>query len=338
MKNKAFFFFSLEKPHTITPTDPVFVTVPSALERLGDFSQSINSNGVAPVVLDPLTGQQFRDPARATASNPQGLNIIPLNRINKSGQALLNYYPLPNANGRTAAGAAFDYVNQQSVDVPKHSYVIRFDIKPSEKDSVYVKAQWWTSDNEGLGTSGWPNGSNGVDRWGISSHYLYTDDGRSANWIHLLRSSVVNEFSFGWRTDTEGFVPSTGFAEGLQRSALNYTALPTGFGQIGNLPRNAVRMPATFNTDLAFFKNIRVGEQRGVQLRWEMYNIFNRANFRDIDGAMTFGLVQVNPSPGTACSATNICTAVVKQTRTSFGTVTSARAPRVMQGSIRINF
>ena len=33
LKNKAFFFFSYERPHTITPTDPATVTVPTELER-----------------------------------------------------------------------------------------------------------------------------------------------------------------------------------------------------------------------------------------------------------------------------------------------------------------
>ena len=47
--NKAFFFISIEKPHTITPTDPVTVTVPTALERIGNFSQSKNSSGATPV-------------------------------------------------------------------------------------------------------------------------------------------------------------------------------------------------------------------------------------------------------------------------------------------------
>src|SRR2546426_3011240 len=42
IRKKAFFFYSLEKPHTITPQDPRFVTMPTALERQGDFSQSIN--------------------------------------------------------------------------------------------------------------------------------------------------------------------------------------------------------------------------------------------------------------------------------------------------------
>src|SRR5205085_1002717 len=105
-------------------------------------------------------------------------------------------------------------------------------------------------------------------------------------------------------------------------------APPTALGQIGNVSRNAVRLPAIFNNDLAFFKNFKLGEKRGVQFRWEMYNIFNRANFRDIDGSMTFGLVSVTNPDGTKG-------AVVSQTRTSFGTPTSARAPRVMQGSLR---
>lgn len=209
LKDKAFFFFNLEKPHTITPTDPVFVTVPTALERVGNFSQSRNSTGAIPGVVDPLTGVQFPG------------NMIPSHRINRSGQALLNYFPLPNAPTASNPGR---YVNQLSADVPKHSYVIRFDLKPTDNDSVYWKGQWWTSDNEGLGTSGWPNGANGVDRWGIRSHYLYKDNGWSANWVHIVTSNIVNEFNFGMRHDSEGFIPSTGMIEGLTRSALNYTA------------------------------------------------------------------------------------------------------------------
>jgi hypothetical protein len=254
LKDKAFFFFSLEKPHTITPTDPFFVTVPTALERAGDFSQSFNSTGVKVVVNDPLTGLPFAG------------NVIPAGRLNRSGQALLNYYPLPNASGRTAGGAAYNYVNQQSVDVPKHSYLIRFDLKPSDRDNIYFKAQWWTSDNEGLGTSGWPNGGNGVDRWGISSHYLYTDNGRSANWVHVFGPAVVNEFTFGWRDDTEGFVPSDGFVDGLRRSTLDYTApqlfpenntlglIPraTGWSSVAGNPANIDQLADLIGTALNF--------------------------------------------------------------------------------------
>ncbi|HEV8485888.1 MAG TPA: carboxypeptidase regulatory-like domain-containing protein, partial [Blastocatellia bacterium] len=248
LKDRTFFFFSYEKPHQITPQDPRFVTTPTALERAGDFSQSINSSLQKVFVRDPLitagncnaTDQSacFRDPSRATAGNPLGLNIIPASRFNPSGRALLNYFPLPNAvDGRTATGGAFNYVVQSPQDVPKRSKLIRFDVRPSSRDSIYWKAQWWTSDNEGTGTSGWPGGDN--NRWGISSHYLYKDDGWSANWVHLFSATVVNEFNFGMRHDSEGFVPSDGELERLQRSALNYTA-PQLFpdnNRLGTIPR-----------------------------------------------------------------------------------------------------
>src|SRR5215213_7611392 len=113
IRNRVNFFVSVEKPHTITPTAPVFVTVPTERERRGDFSQSVASNGQAVVVNDPLTGLPFTG------------NVIPQSRWNSNGLILLNAFPLPNAGGRTTAGA-YNYVNQQSVDVPKHSYVIRF--------------------------------------------------------------------------------------------------------------------------------------------------------------------------------------------------------------------
>jgi len=258
-KNKAFFFLSYEKPHTITPTDPVFVTVPTALERVGDFSQSTGTGGKV-YIADPLrTGACsasdqtgcFRDPLRATTANPLGINIIPLARINLSGQGLLNYYPLPNSPITSNPG---QYVFQQSQDGAKRSIVLRFDVKPTNSDNIFWKMQRWTADNEGLGTSGWPNTATGRDRWGILSHYLYKDNGWTSNWVHLFSSKVVNEFSFGMRHDSEGFVPSTGMAEGLQRTALNYTApqlFPTN-NELGLVPRvtgftSVVGNPANIN-------------------------------------------------------------------------------------------
>jgi Carboxypeptidase regulatory-like domain/TonB-dependent Receptor Plug Domain len=231
VKNKTFFFFSYERPHTITPQDPRFVTMPTELERNGDFSQSIGTGGRV-FIRDPLrtgscsaTDQTacFRDPSRATAVNPLGLNIIPVSRFNASGLALLRYFPLPNAiGGRTATGGAYNYVVQSPVDVPKRSKVIRIDFKPTDRDSFYGKAQFWTSDNLGTGTSGWPSGD--ASRWGIESHYLYQDNGLSLNWVHIFSPNVVNELNIGLRHNSEGFVPGEGETERLTKTALNYTA------------------------------------------------------------------------------------------------------------------
>ncbi|HVI71329.1 MAG TPA: carboxypeptidase regulatory-like domain-containing protein, partial [Pyrinomonadaceae bacterium] len=241
LKDKAFFFFAYEKPHQLTPNDPRFVTVPTALERAGDFSQSINSNGQQVFIRDPLnpgtgcsaTDQSgcFRDPSRGNR-----INVIPQSRWNASGVALLNYFPLPNTFGGTG-GSAFNYVFQSPTDVPKRSMVLRFDVKPSNADTIYWKYQWWTSDNLGTGTSGWPGNDN--NRWGINSHYLYKDDGWSTNWVRVVSASLVNEFNFGMRHDSEGFIPGDGEIERLQRSALNYTA-PQLFpenNRLGTIPR-----------------------------------------------------------------------------------------------------
>jgi len=250
-RKNLFFFYSFEKPHTITPAGARFVTVPTERERNGDFSQSFtgitNGNPNKAFVRDPLktgncnaTDQSacFSDPSRATPDNPLGLNIIPRDRFNQSGAAILNYFPLPNVvGGRSSNGNSFNYVIQKSVDVPKQSQVIRVDYKPTEKDTLYVNAQWWTADNEGFTTSGWPGGDN--NQWGISSHYLYRDNGISFNWVRLFSPTIVNEVSIGLRHDSEGFTPSDGEIERLSRSALNYTApqLFAGNNTLGTIPR-----------------------------------------------------------------------------------------------------
>ena len=61
-------------------------TMPSALERQGDFSQSavtVGSNTQVPVVYDPTTGSPFVN------------NVVPFNRQSSIALALLKYYPQP---------------------------------------------------------------------------------------------------------------------------------------------------------------------------------------------------------------------------------------------------
>ena len=60
-------------------------TVPSALERAGDFSQSYAQGPVT--LFDPLNG------------NPLPGNVIPQSRLSTVAQKLANFYPLPNFYG-----------------------------------------------------------------------------------------------------------------------------------------------------------------------------------------------------------------------------------------------
>jgi carboxypeptidase family protein len=86
--NKLFFFYSHEyrpRNNPINNGNPIRLRVPTALERAGDFSQSLDNNGAAiPQLLDPITRQPFPG------------NRIPSDRLYQTGLAVLNRYPLPN--------------------------------------------------------------------------------------------------------------------------------------------------------------------------------------------------------------------------------------------------
>ena len=59
LKNKLFFFASAEEIREVRVKAEQDLTVPTALERAGDFSQSINSSGKAITIKDPTTGKVF---------------------------------------------------------------------------------------------------------------------------------------------------------------------------------------------------------------------------------------------------------------------------------------
>ena len=61
-------------------------TVPTLLERSGDFSQSVGAQGPV-TIYDPLSGSVFPG------------NAIPVNRLDPTSLRLLGYYPSPNAPG-----------------------------------------------------------------------------------------------------------------------------------------------------------------------------------------------------------------------------------------------
>ncbi|MGH8865770.1 MAG: carboxypeptidase regulatory-like domain-containing protein, partial [Burkholderiales bacterium] len=95
-QNKFFFFGDYQGTRRRIGAS-LLTTTPTAALRAGDFS------ALGTAIYDPATGNpdgsgrtQFADPSRATAGNPQGLNIIPQNRISLASRNLLALLPLPN--------------------------------------------------------------------------------------------------------------------------------------------------------------------------------------------------------------------------------------------------
>ncbi|MEO7275621.1 MAG: carboxypeptidase-like regulatory domain-containing protein, partial [Vicinamibacterales bacterium] len=127
--NKLFFFYAHEyRPTTsaINGGNTIRLRVPTALERAGDFSQSLDNNG-APVPA-------LRDPNGGTFPN----NQIPAGRLYNVGLAVLNRYPLPNIE--QASGANYNYeIQTPTVDDLVQQPAIRLDYQLSSKLRVTGK-------------------------------------------------------------------------------------------------------------------------------------------------------------------------------------------------------
>jgi hypothetical protein len=197
-RDRLFFFYSFENSYSTDAQPLRTVTVPTALERAGDFSQSVDSSGKPITILDPNTGQAFPG------------NKVPLNRFDQSGLALLNIFPLPNALDRNITKGQYNYLFQESLKVPKHQHVGRVDYKPNDKDSLYVRAMTWYADNQGYAVPA------GASNWGlVAQHYTFTDKSALANHTHVFSTNVVNEMSVGARQSQEAGPPLT--QDGLDR-------------------------------------------------------------------------------------------------------------------------
>ena len=107
------------------------------------------------------------------------------------------------------------------------------------------------------------------------------------------------------RPDLIGAVPdlncqpnSAGATEVARRQLINCYdatafALPAQF-TFGNTSRNVLRGPKFSSTDLSFMKNVPVGGTARLQVRVEIYNIFNQVNYGNPNasfGSAAFGSI-----------------------------------------------
>ncbi len=97
IKNKLFNFFSIENWDVGQPASYT-TTVPTALERAGDFSQSLNIDGGIKTIYDPFS-TQFDPGTGAVARTPFTNNQIPSSRFDPLSSSLLGEFWDPNNPG-----------------------------------------------------------------------------------------------------------------------------------------------------------------------------------------------------------------------------------------------
>ena len=102
-------------------------------------------------------------------------------------------------------------------------------------------------------------------------------------------------------------------------------------GTIGNEPRGYCRGPGMFQTDLAFYKTMRTGSRAQLQIRFVIFNVFNRTNFLSQNLVNTMNLASVTLD----ASRTKIASYTAGG---NFGQATRTRDPRQMQFGLKILF
>ena len=198
-RDKLFFFASQELLHNVQPNGPRNYTVPTAAERRGDFSQSIDVSSLRPITIrDPLTGQPFPG------------NVIPGARIDPNLQRLLNIFPLPNVT--PDADHHFNLQLSDTLERPVAQELVRIDYVVSSKVRAWGRGWHQSVHNKGLAST-----TNNFT-WGIGPMDYHTGGpsaGGNVTWI--VNPTLVHEFTFGYSTwDEEQIIDPSVLAK-LQR-------------------------------------------------------------------------------------------------------------------------
>ena len=139
-RDRTFFFFGYEQWH-YRSSSVQRSTVPTELQRTGDFSQTYDSTGKVIPIYDPAT----------TLPNPRGNgyvrslfpgNKIPSTRFDPLSLKVLGYMPMPNATPPTAANLitnSNNFLSEASSPIDQDVIAARVDHRFSDADSAWVR-------------------------------------------------------------------------------------------------------------------------------------------------------------------------------------------------------
>jgi hypothetical protein len=220
------------------------------------------------------------------------------------------------------------------------------------------------------GTSGFENGMNTMNPYNFNQDkgncgYLIHHD-LSVNGMYMLPFNQ-NQLVRGWQLSAVGTYHtgspvdiSNGWASGIvgarggpipprpnlvpncnqQLETINqwfnvncYTMAPVG--EPGNLPFFSVLGPDYHQWDLSLTKNTKFKERYAVQFRLEVFNAFNRTNFRNPGQPMSFLYTQNTPVTASCVTTPSTCSSPLSTAGQLFdinGT------PRQMQLGVKFSF
>ena len=137
-RNRLFFFTNYEGYRDINPVS-TFLTVPTAAQRTGDFSQLKTSSGAPITIYDPLTTALV--PGSTTQYTRQAFpgNIIPQSRIDPTAAAMMAYYPQPNTTPTNANTQINNFFTDAAGYDSQNEWSVRVDDNLSNTKRLFVR-------------------------------------------------------------------------------------------------------------------------------------------------------------------------------------------------------
>ena len=192
-KKKLFFFFSQEFQNRSDPTFERQARVPTALERAGDFSQSVDNNGAPfPYIRDYTTGLPCNSGNTSGCFADGGvLGRIPQSRLYAPGINALNIYPAANFT----AGSGINFTSQIPNTAERREDLLRLDFQAT--DRWRFTGRYMNTKEDVLQAYGTTWAGNGSDQLPIPSVNQHPGSNYLLSATGILNATTSLEVSFG---------------------------------------------------------------------------------------------------------------------------------------------
>ncbi len=195
-RDKLFFFFSEDLLPRTDPGNLSQLTMPTALERQGDFSKTVNSQGRLIYIKDPLLAAQGLA-CNVNSGGPGCFqnNVIPPGRINSIGRQILSLFPAPN-DSDPSGNRQYNFTYQNTNIRPRNDQVARVDWNVRPGTTFYSRFQFGHEVNNrsrsgflgSSGNGGWPQ---------FYSSYEIQTYSTVNTLLHTFGPTTVLEFTVG---------------------------------------------------------------------------------------------------------------------------------------------
>lgn len=182
-KDKTHFFVTWEQTGQLTSFDTTS-TVPTLLNRQGDFSDLRSASGKLIPIYDPASG--------STASTRQQFpgNVIPVERFDPVARAAMSYFPLPNRAG--TATNANNFVGSSRNSLHRDIVVGRLDHQFRASDLVTARYYINDANTNNSGTYGVPVADPLADITDVRVQSML------GSYTHIFSPTMTNDFRYSY--------------------------------------------------------------------------------------------------------------------------------------------